>query len=145
METKDFKLEGAKEVMEALKELPAELQAKVIRSFLVKAGRKFIVDPLKTKLSYSNESESSIKVTTDSRNKLAVSAGVTSKGYKLRWTDLGTKDRTKGHYRGRIIGKNQIQPQIEESIEPIIDYTNKELGNEINTILERRLKKLRKE
>lgn len=146
METKDFKLEGAKEVMDALKELPAELQAKILKSFITKAGKKFIVEPLKAKLHYSKATEDTIQVVGIPGNKLAVSAGVTSKGYKLRWTDLGTEQRAtkKGYNRGKITGKHQIQPTIEEQIEPIINYAEEELANEVNKILERRLKRMRK-
>lgn len=144
MENKNINIEGLKEVTEALKALPAEMQAKVLKSFLAKAGRDFIVNPMKNTLNYSKETENTIKVISDSRDKLAVSAGVSSKGYKLRFADRGTKERTKGHYRGKIIGKNQIQPLIEKQMESIVDYADKELGNEINKILERRLKKLKK-
>jgi hypothetical protein len=72
-------------------------------------------------------------------------AGVTTKGYKLNWADRGTKVRTtkKGQNRGQIIGKNQVQPHIESSIEPIVDYTNDEMGNFIDKVLERKLKKLK--
>lgn len=146
MQNSKYELKGAKEVTEALNKLPVDLQAKILRSFLLKAGRKFVTVPLKAKLNYSEKIENSIKVVNDSKNKLAVSAGVTGKGYKLRWVDLGTKPRTtkKGYNRGLINGKDQIQTHILDSVEPIIDYTNKELGNEVNKILERRLKKLKK-
>jgi hypothetical protein len=146
MQNSKYELKGAKEVTEALNKLPVDLQAKILRSFLSKAGRKFVTVPLKAKLNYSEKIENSIKVVNDSKNKLAVSAGVTGKGYKLRWVDLGTKPRTtkKGYNRGLINGKDQIQTHILDSVEPIIDYTNKELGNEVNKILERRLKKLKK-
>lgn len=146
MDNKNIKVEGLKEVTDALKTLPAELQAKILKAFISKAGRDFIVKPMKSTLNYSNKTESTIKVVSDSKNKLAVQAGVSSKGYKLRWVDLGTEERKtkKGWNRGKITGKNQIQPLIEGQMEPIVDYADKELANEINKILERRLKKLKK-
>lgn len=142
---KKYSLEGANEVMKALEELPVKIQAKVIKSFLAKAGRKFVTNPLKSELNYSSQTEKSIRVVQDPK-KAAVSAGVTRSGYKLLWADLGTKERTtkSGANRGKIIGKKQIQPKILNSIDPIIDYVNEELGEEINKILERRIKKINK-
>lgn len=146
MENKKFEIKGLDEIQNALKALPAKLQANILTSFLKKAGKKFIVDELKMKLNYSSKLEDSIKVVPDSRDKLVVHAGVTGKGYKLRWLDLGTTVRKtkKGYNRGMINPKNQIQPTIESNIENIVDYTNKEMSNEINKILERRLKRLKK-
>ena len=144
MEKTDYKVKGLDELMKALKALPTDIKAKVLQSLLSKAGRKFIVVPLKQKLNYSANTEKSIKVITDSRDKLRVTAGVSSSGYKLRWADLGTKERTKGHNRGRIIGKKQIQPLIESQTKPIVDFISEEASDEINKALLRRLKRLRK-
>jgi hypothetical protein len=146
MESNNFKIEGLSETMEALKELPDKLQKQFVKSFLRKTGKKFIVDPLKTKLHYSESLENTIKVVTANDNKDGIQAGVTGKGYRLRWVDLGTKVRkTKKRYnRGQIIGKNQIQPLIEDQIEPIVKHTQEEFANEINRMLERRLKRLKK-
>jgi hypothetical protein len=146
MENEQFKIEGAKEVMEAMKELPLKLQRQILKNFIRKAGKKFIVEPLKTKLHYSQSLENNIKVVTANDDKEAIQAGVTGKGYKLRWLDLGTKERKTriGHNRGQIIGKNQIQPLIEDQVPEIIKFTEKELANEINKTLERKLKRLKK-
>lgn len=146
MINEQFKLEGTSEIMNALKSLPVDIQEKVIKSLLTKVGRKFIVEPMKLKINYSPATENTITVVTNSKDKLSIAAGVSSKGYKLRWTDLGTKIRKtkKGYNRGSIQGKHQIQPLIESQIEPIVTYINEEMGEEINKILERRLKKLHK-
>lgn len=146
MQTSEFKIEGLQEVTNALKSLPVDIQVKVLKSFLNKVGRKFIVEPLKTKLNYSSKTEKSITVITDPRNKLAISAGVSGSGFRLRWTDLGTNERKtkKGYNRGKIIGRNQIQPHIEDSIKPILNYTEDQLAIEIDKILQRRLRKLKK-
>lgn len=147
MSNEHFEIDGMAEITAALKDLPVKIQAKILKAFLRKTGNKFIVNELKARLNYSQQTERSIKVVdANSNRELAVQAGVSSKGFKLRWTDLGTKERKtkKGGDRGKIDGKNQIQPTIEEQIEPIVKYAQEELGNEINKILERRLKKLRK-
>lgn len=146
MESKDFKIEGLSETMAALKDLPNKVQNQFIKSFLRKAGKKFIVEPLKTKLHYSESIENTIKVVAANDDKNAIQAGVTGRGYKLRWADLGTKVRKtrKGYNRGQIIGKNQIQPTIEEQIPEIVKYTEEEFANEVNKTLERKLKRLKK-
>lgn len=146
MENEQFKIEGAKEVMEAMKELPVKLQQQILKNFIRKVGKKFIVEPLKTKLHYSQSLENTIKVVTANDDRDAIQAGVTGKGYKLRWLDLGTKERKtrKGYNRGQIIGKNQIQPEIEQQVPEIVKFTEKELANEINKTLERKLKRLKK-
>lgn len=146
MENKTFKIEGLTELEGALKELPVNIQQQIYKSFMRKAGKKFIVDELKTVLSYSSKSEDSIKVVQANDDKMAVQAGVTGKGYKLRWADLGTKQRKtkKGANRGQIEGKKQIQPVIERQIEPIVTYMQDEIANHIDKYLNRKLKKMRK-
>lgn len=145
MENKSYEIKGLKELQDAIRQLPAKLQAKLISGFLKKAGKKHITDGLKQKLSYSSKLESSIKVVGD-RDPLKVHAGVTGPGYKLRWLDLGTSPRytKKGWFRGSINPKNQIQPYIESKIEDVVKYINDEMSNEINKALERRLKKLKR-
>lgn len=141
MENKNFKLEGANEVVRAMQELPAELQVKFLKGFIRKAGKKFIVDPLKAILPYFQDT---VKVV--SKSNLAIAAGVSSKGYKLRWIEFGTVERKtkKGYNRGKMNAKNQIKPFIDSQVEPIVEYSSKEMGNEINKMLERKLKRIRK-
>jgi hypothetical protein len=144
MESKGFRVEGLSETVAALNPIAEKLP--FLKAFLRKAGKKFIADPLKAKLHYSENLEKTIKVVAANDDKDAVQAGVTGRGYKLRWVDLGTKIRKsrKGKSRGQIIGKNQIQPAIEEGIPEIIKYAEDEFANEINKMLERRLKRLKK-
>lgn len=144
MENKQFKLEGVDDIQIALNRLPEKLQARIYKNFLTKAGKKFVVEPLKAELNYSKETEKTIKVIGVPGNQLAVAAGVTSAGYKLRWADLGTKERTKGHYRGKIEGQKEIQPFLEDQAEPIVKYAEEELANEIDLTLQKMLKKLKK-
>lgn len=146
MKNETFKILGLKEITDALKELPIILQARILKSFLRKLGNKFIVSKLKSDLNYSSVTESHIKVVDDTRDKLAIYAGVSTKGYRLRFADKGTVEREtkKGYNRGKIIGKNQIIPTILSQVEPMIEYTREELGNEISKNLERRIKKVKK-
>lgn len=145
METNQtFEIEGLSELMKALEELPDKLQDKIVKSLLQKTGRKFIVNELKSALPYSSKSKKGLRVISDRRDKEAVYAGVSGDSFWLRFAELGTKERTKGHYRGRITPKNQVRDVIDAEINPIIDFARDEFGNEINIILERRIKKINK-
>jgi len=142
----DYTIPGAKKVQDALKMLPTKLQSQIVKGFVSKAGRKFVVKPLKDALDYSKELEKNIKIIDAGQKVVSIVAGVGRKGYKINWVDRGTSERrTKsGANRGRIVGRNQIQPIIKKQIEPLIKFTQDEYENEINIILERRLKKLHK-
>lgn len=145
-ESRKFEILGAKEVVDALGALKVDIQAKLLKGFLRKIGKKFIVDELKATLPYSQKTKDTIKVFSGSKGELQITAGVGRKGYKLRWTELGTKLRKtkKGRSTGQITGKNQIQPTIERQIDPIVKYFNEEMATEINKSLERRLKSVNK-
>lgn len=139
-ETFDLNITGAKEIKEALSAMSESLSNKTLTEFLNKEGKKFVTEPLKSKLNYSNETEKNIKVVKNSP--LSVSAGVTTKGHKINWADRGTKERKtkKGANRGSVTPKNQVQPIIEESIPEMIKFTEDELANIIGKTLERKLK-----
>lgn len=141
-----FEIEGLKEVIAALKDLPDVLQNKLIKSFLQKTGRKFIVNELKTVLPYHQRSKQGIRVVQDKNDKNAIFAGPTTDIFWYRWADKGTVQRQtkKGYNRGTIIPKNQIRSVVDNQIQPIIKYANEEFGNEINKNLERRIKKINK-
>ena len=136
-----YKIDGLSELVDALKNLPNDLQNKILKSFLVKTGKKFIADELKTSLSYSERTKQMIRVVNDPLDRNAIYVGATRKIFWYRFADLGTKER-KG--RGKITPKNQFRSVIESQIEPIIDYTSDELGNEIVKNLGRRIKKINK-
>ena len=145
MDSGEYKIEGLKEFMDAIVDLPMHLQKKVLKSFLSKAGRKFVVKELKASLPYSTKSKKGINVVAD-RREVAVYAGVTGKSFWLNWADRGTTVRkTKsGANRGFILAKNQVSRKVDEEIEPIIKYSNEEIGNETSKFFDRKLKKIRK-
>lgn len=142
----EFTLKNKEEIMKAFELLPIELQGKILGNVLAKAAQKNVVQPLRNTLNYSSAQEKNIKVFRDSNNKLMVTAGLGRGGYKLNWADRGTEERTtkKGANRGKIEGNNQIQPSLQNSVEPTIDFISEESGNEINKIFKRYLKKLTK-
>ena len=144
MET--YKIDGLKELEQAMKDLPVKMQASIYRALNRKAAKKFIVDNLRNVLSYSNESEKGIEIVNDRYDPTAVYGGVTSSSFWLRFADRGTAIRQteKGANRGAIVPKNQIQPEILGSTDEIIKFMNEEIGNEIVKILERRIKSVNK-
>jgi hypothetical protein len=142
-----FYIDGLKEVEQAIKDLPVKMQASVYRAINRKAVQKYVVNDLRGVLNYSAKTESAIKIVTDVEDKTAVYGGVTSDAFYLRFADRGTAERytEKGAYRGKIIGRNQIQPLILGSVDNIIKFMNEKLGDEIVKILERRIKSTRKQ
>lgn len=137
-----IKIEGLSEIEQALKDLPVKMQASIYRAANRKAVKKFIVDNIRSAVSYSSKSERGITIINDREDKTGVYGGVTSDSYWLRWADRGTAERytEKGAYRGSISGRNQIQPIILGNVDEITKYMNDELGNEIVKILEKRIK-----
>lgn len=146
MEDKTITIEGMDEAIESISFLTPERQVKIIEEYLRKTEKKFIADELKSTLNYSNATEKSITVAKKKRNKLAFKAGVSRSGYKIRWVDLGTKERKtkKGYKRGKIEGREQVSPTIDKQIQSIINNAEKELPNELNNIIEGQLKKVNK-
>jgi hypothetical protein len=146
MITQTWKIEGLKEVMDALKELPYNVQAKVFQGIASKAGRKYIVNELKTLLPYSSKTKAQIKVVTDIKDKTAIYAGISPKTFWIRFVEYGTKPRQtkKGRNRGTIAGVARVLPIVDKQIYPIIEFYNKDLGIEVEKSLKRRIKRVNK-
>lgn len=153
MAGKTYEIEGLKEVDEALASLPKEIHDKVIKNFLSKAGRMFITSELKTRMPYTQQirwgrfaGKDRFITTTDPNDKNAIYAGLSRDSYWVRWADGGTivRHTKKGWSRGQILPRNKIKTIINSQIEPIIDFARNEFGNEILKILERKVKKIRK-
>lgn len=155
MESNTFEIEGLDEVLKALDELPDVVQNRIIKSVLQKAGRKFIVSELRSALSYSHRLKKALRVVNVKSDRYAVKAGVIidrrvnneiPAGVLIRFLDGGTVQRKtkKGYNRGAVKGRNEVVPVIERSIQPMVDYVMEEFANEINSNLDKRLKKLNK-
>lgn len=139
----NFEIVGLKEVKEALKELAPKLQLRIINSFLQKAGREYIVKPLKSGLSYSSFTKKGLRVIQNRQDKLSIVAGFCTDRFWIRFVEYGTKERTKGHKRGRITARPQVGRIVDMQINPIIEFARKDFGEEIQKNLKRRIKKLR--
>jgi len=143
MSNESFKLEGMDKLLNSLNGLPEHLAQKVLEEYLKTTSQKFIVNSLKSGLSYGAYTESKIKVTKDKIKTLAFISGPTTDAFWLRFVDRGTKERTilkgdnKGANRGRIIGKHQIKGIVDGQIKLIIDDVEKGLGAEIDAYLKK--------
>jgi hypothetical protein len=67
-------------------------------------------------------------------------------GVILRWLEYGTAARTTsiGANRGAIAARNIIVPTITSGVDGVINYLNTDFGTAVESILEKKLKKLNK-
>ena len=141
-----FKIEGLKEVIDALGSLPALTQANIIKNVEAKILRDQVVKPMKSSLPYRGESERKITTVTDRTDKTAVWAGPSSSIYWYRFAELGTKERTTKSgkkFRG-IKGANRIPSVVDASVPNIINQFNSEFGELVAKTLERKIKRIKK-
>ena len=82
-----FEIQGLKEIEQALKDLPVQLQASVLRATNRKLIKKFTVDPLKELLNYSRRTERGITIVNDKSDPTAIFGGVMSDSFWLRFAD----------------------------------------------------------
>ena len=146
MEDKYFEIEGLKEVEDALKTLATKDMSNILRTYNRTALKNYALNDLMSQLPYSPDSLKNIRIVAGKGNKTSVLVGPTSDSYWLRFAEGGTKDRyTKtGAYRGAIFPNRRIEPILDRSATQIIDYTAKNYGEEINKILEKKLKRIKK-
>lgn len=143
----DLQIHGLNELNNALKELPDKLNIQFFKNFNRKVLNQFIVRNLKQGTSYSAKTKSEIKVLSDTKSdKTAMVAGATRRIFYVRFVEGGTKERKtkKGWNRGSIVGTGTMKSIINSNIEPMIKYIREELANDINTFMERKLKRLKK-
>jgi hypothetical protein len=160
-ESVKFELQGTSEVLAALDALDYKTLVSIIKAVERKALRETIVSPLRSAIPYGPESKKMIGIAGSKTDKTALKAGVmagrrTTKksgdktvsvpplGVIIRWLDLGTEIRTtkKGANRGRITGKNVVQPFILNNVDNVVEYFNTNFGDEVNNILLKRLKNI---
>lgn len=144
----DFKIHGLENLTNALKELPDKLNIQFFKNFNRKVLNQFIVKNLKQGTAYSAKTKSEIKAISASSggDKTAMIAGATRKIFYVRFVEGGTKERKtkKDWNRGSIAGSGKMKNIINSNIEPMMKYIREELANDINTFMERKLKRLKK-
>jgi len=154
-----YDLEGAKEVLEALDALDQKELVKIIRSVERKDLNANIIKPLKTAISaYPESLRTAIGIERDKQELAGYRAGIKigsrstetpnkpPQGILIRFLDKGTKNRTtkKGYNRGMITGKRAIQSAINNQIDDVVGFFNKDFGAEVDKIISRKLKKINK-
>lgn len=142
----EYKIDGLKEMMEALRGLPLKIQADLIRSFFRKAASKFVIPNVRSALPYSKKTENRIVVQNLKEDRTAVYAGPMYEVFWLRFADKGTAVRStaKGANRGAVVGHFRIEDTVDQQIDPITEYMVTNIDDEINTFLEKKIKKVNK-
>ncbi len=150
-----YKIEGLREAIEAIETTNAEELLKVITAIERRAVSKYTTTPLRTAIpdGETHKFKKSIGIISDGESATGLFGGVKlgrrtdsdspPDGVILRFLEGGTKQRTtkKGYNRGKITGKRRVQPIILNSIPNIIEFFNKEFGDEIARRWEKKLKK----
>ena len=140
MADKDIKILGAENYRDILDTLNAKVAGQILRSANRQVLSKNIVKQLRGVLPYSRNTTKDIRVLSTKKNKTAVAVGPTTAVYWLRFVEKGTKVR-KG--RGKISPRRIIEPFVDSKIDKVIDFTNKEYGKIISTIIKKKLKKFK--
>ncbi len=139
----DFKLIGIKEHIDAMKTLPAKLQASIIRSVLKDAARVEVKKKAVERLPYGrNKTIKSVLKTINGKNKTSVLIGINSDEFIGRFFEYGTRNRQtkKGYNRGRITAKPTIEVSIDSKTNKVVNYINNEFGDRVATHLQRKIK-----
>lgn len=138
----NFNIQGLSEVDQALRELPAKLQADVLR----RTNRSILnrlVRPQLRQLPYRRKRISAVGVRED---KTAVMIGVSSKNYWLRFLDKGTRQRQTraGHNRGAITGNNRIRDVVQGSVRPVLNEVDSSYSEMVIKTLRSRIRSVNK-
>lgn len=142
-----MKLEGTDQVLDALSTLQSDELDKLITSSIRKALNDKVVKPLRTAIPYSARDKKAVKTMKDREfKKNSIFGGVSTDAYWLRFIDKGTKERTtkSGANRGQITGNHKISNFIKNQSSAIPEYFNNDFGPEIEKMMSRKLKRLRK-
>lgn len=143
-----YKLEGTKEVLEALtKVLPDKEIIKLVRQIEVKALNEKLVKPIRSAVPHTSLKRA-IGIAKNKFNNMAYDAGVIigkrrdkntpPAGVILTWLEKGTKER-KG--RGKITANPIVTPLIEASAEPIVEYFQQDFEKAVEDRLSKIIKK----
>ena len=142
-----YSLDGTKEIIEALDSLDDKEILKLIKSTNRVALNKEVIKPLKAAIPYSSRDKKGIKIVADKEfRKTGLYAGPTTDVFWLRFLERGTKVRTtkSGANRGKISARPLIAPVLDNQSEAVIDFFNKDFGDALATVMEKKLKRIKK-
>lgn len=141
-----YSLTGTKDIVEALDSLKPKVLNNIIKSTNRKALNQEIKKKVQAALPYSAKTKKGIKTLGDKEDRATgVWAGATSDVFYLRFLEKGTKVRTteSGANRGRITPNPRIVPTIESNVDNVVNFFNKDAGEEIAKIMQRKLKRIK--
>jgi hypothetical protein len=128
------------DLVQAMKDLPRAVSDSVLRSVNRQVGRRYVLERLKSDVPYeSKDNRGALGISAVRGDKTAVSVGITSAAYYLRFVEGGTVER---QGRGSISAQDRIGPILDSTVEPTANAWREEVGEGINTFLERRIKSL---
>lgn len=143
MET-NYKIRGLKEISEALKTLPAKMQANIIRGVLKDAARKEVKNKSTETLPYGERKplKKIIGVTNVQGSKTSIMVGIKKDYWYVRFLEGGTKERQtkKGYNRGQIVARPVVEEAITGKIDDVVEYINNEFGDRVAEHLTRKIK-----
>jgi hypothetical protein len=144
MAVKKIKIQGLKELDEALKGLPAAASRKILENAFLSASESVIVPSIKSAMGgYSQRARDGVHTRViGGEGEALVGAGVTSDAFWILWADQGTVDRYvtgdrfKGAFRGSINGAQTIQPAIYNSVDKVVDIIAEKISQELQKYLQ---------
>ena len=141
-----FEIEGLKELDKLLSELDTATQAKIYRS-ANRQGAKIILNEMRSNLPEAHKDDvKNLRIAADKYNKSAVLVGVHSDGFKLRWVEYGTVQRTtkSGANRGVFAPTPFLEKSLDNTANQVINFLRNEYANEINKAIEKTAKRVQK-
>lgn len=135
----DAKWEGVDEAMAALQAVNAKLAGGAVKSFTRKTVKDVVVPSVISAI-HSKRAKSSIKIKAARGSKTATVTGPTY--HPERWLQGGTVKRANkaGANRGSIRGNNTLEAKYDSLVNPVIDYTVKNMKKEITRTLNNKLR-----
>lgn len=141
-----FEIEGLNQLEEALDILDSKTIEQIYSSVNRKAANKAVKRPLATSVSYINSAKD-IKTRKGKKDKTAITVGPSTDIYWARFVEKGTEARytkTTNAYRGAITGQHKIERFYDRQMQEVINFIRENYGEEINRILERKIKRISK-
>lgn len=151
MANKGMSVFGAKELEQVFKQLPNELNVKILKA-VNREGAKVYKSKMESNTPVGND-RIKIKIANDKTNLTSIWVGVNPKQWWARWIEFGTKQRrTKGRGpkqfkkadRGKMNPRAFISPAIEAVTNQAIKAIFDNMGRTVNNFLKRETRKVNK-
>ena len=155
-ETITYKLDGTKELFESMDALSSSEVNKLIKNAERKALDLYIIKTIKSALPYSQKTKKEIRIVAAKGKAPGFFAGAALDAYYLRFVEYGTKvrqlkrakkyiprlDNKGGENKGQITANPIIGKTINDNIENVISFFNKDFGEHLALTMEKKLKRI---